>query len=56
MWPPRRPPKTTDEIEQSVAYEKMSKNNKLDNLILVYEEAEMLLFEKPKKKPYIRKL
>lgn len=56
MGPKRRPPKTTEEIEQSVAYDKMSKNEKLDSLILLYSEAEILLFDKKKNDKNIKKI
>ena len=58
MWPKagRHRIDIDDRIKQSVAYDNIQADTKLDDLIMLYDEKSIFLFEKPKAKRIIRKI
>jgi vacuolar-type H+-ATPase subunit B/Vma2 len=52
----RRKTDEDEKLVQSVAYENYSQNKKIEDLILVYDEKTLLLFERPKDKLSIKKI
>lgn len=45
-----------DKFAQAVAYDNISKGRKLENIVMLYDEKSILLFEKPLNKTNIKKV
>lgn len=58
VWPSNRGRRETDKekLDQSIAYDNLLKDNKISDLIMVYDEANLFLFEKPQEKRKIKKV
>lgn len=58
MWPNNRGRRKTDKdtLDQSIAYDNILNDSKVSNLIMLYDEVDLLLFEKPPVKPKTKKI
>jgi len=56
MWPNNRKKADKETLDQSIAYDNILKDNKVSDLIMLYDEVDLLLFEKPQSKPKIKKI
>lgn len=56
MWPNRRRKRETQNLEESIAYDNILEDDKINKLVMVYDEKTILLFGKPKSKTSIKKV
>jgi len=58
VWPNNRGRRKTDKdaLDQSIAYDNILKDNKISDLIMLYDEVDLLLFEKPQSKTKVKKV
>ena len=52
----RRRKVDADKVEQSVDYDNYKEDKKITDLVMVYDEKSILLFERPKPKTNIKKI
>jgi hypothetical protein len=43
-------------LAENIAYDRIAKDDRDSNLAILYDEVNILLFEKPRKKPQIKKV
>jgi len=56
MWPVNRKKRNSETLGDTIAHDKITRESKDERLILLYDEATILLFEKPKSKTGIKKI